>query len=176
MNRMKTRGLVKYRGVTKVRDKFQMTYPGLDGKYRYGGLYKSAEEAARAHDKWVVELHGAKAMTNESLGLFEGDRARNPYVIEDGIAYLDLPDGQVVLVDAEDYPNISGYYWYTMGRVIVAWDGTRHVNMARLLTGVEEGGIVVHIDGDRYNNRRENLWVTTRSELNRDPDLAWWNS
>lgn len=59
-----------FKGVAwKKSTKKWMAYAKIHGKRKHIGYYDTALEAAVAHDKVAVELHGEFALTNEMLGL-----------------------------------------------------------------------------------------------------------
>ena len=70
------------------------------------------------------------------------------------------------MVDAQDYPIVSGYKWYTLNRKgryhAVAYDRKtgKKVYMHRLL--MPNVKLVDHKDGDGLNNRRHNLRPSTK--------------
>ena len=83
---------------------------------------------------------------------------------------ITLPCGRVTLVSEEDYAFVSQFSWYdrSQGYVAGRWkkslggDG-KIVLLSRLITRAPAGLMVDHIDGDTFNNTRENLQVVTNS-------------
>lgn len=90
--------------------------------------------------------------------------------------------GRVALVDDEDYRRVALRRWYLhkSGRVVCTAKLTREstcyragfyqsetLYLHREVMGLECGdsGIVVHLDGDLLDNRRQNLQVTTRAAI-----------
>ncbi|PGY33521.1 hypothetical protein COE09_31225 [Bacillus thuringiensis] len=87
---------------------------------------------------------------------------------------IPLTQGQVAMVDSEDYELISRYKWcankrktkwYAVG--YVKGTGRKHcklIYMHRLLTNAPQGVDVDHIDGNGLNNMRKNLRLASRTQ------------
>jgi hypothetical protein len=79
---------------------------------------------------------------------------------------IPLTQGLVAIVDDEDFAELSQHNWcaangYALRRVMVA--GVSHtVFMHRYLMAPPDGMFVDHINGNRADNRRENLRVVTK--------------
>ena len=82
-------------------------------------------------------------------------------VVDQSVAEIKLSNGDVVIVDAEDYKRLSKYGWR-------AAHGGRYayvtVPMHRFIIEAPEGTEVDHINGNVLDNRKENLRVCTRSQ------------
>lgn len=75
--------------------------------------------------------------------------------------------GMFTLVDDEDYGWLSKHKWHLDRYVIrsIYLNGKRyHSRMHRVIINTPEGMHTDHINGDKLDNRRENLRVCTRSE------------
>lgn len=87
-----------------------------------------------------------------------------------------LTKGTYASVDVEDYPKVAPYSWHKHnGGYATAWvdiDGTRKkVLMHRFILDAPSGVQCDHINGDRLDNRRQNLRLATHGEnqFNRSP-------
>lgn len=83
---------------------------------------------------------------------------------------IQLTQGQVALVDDEDFERVSQYKWSAMfcrnyanggrfmarGRVGVVGN-RRQVLLHRFIMDAQKGGIIDHIDGNPLNNTKSNL-------------------
>lgn len=80
---------------------------------------------------------------------------------------LDLGNGGTAFIDAEDADLVAGYGWYQtangyVGAMTTDRTGKRKLLLLhRLLMGEPEGRHVDHLNGDKLDNRRENLRVAT---------------
>jgi hypothetical protein len=89
---------------------------------------------------------------------------------------IPLTRGKVAYVSEEDYERVSKYKWLCMGHGYAARSRRKDegkkgiVYMHRFILGVEDGE-VDHVDGDRLDNRRENLRLVTHSQnlMNQKP-------
>ncbi len=83
-----------------------------------------------------------------------------------------LHNGDVALVDDEDYATVSGFHWRmaTNGRVAYAQmcvvrSGVKYtLRMHNLLMNPPAGLVVDHINGSGLDNRRKNLRLATQSQ------------
>lgn len=88
---------------------------------------------------------------------------RNTYRIENGIAYVELTQGQVTRVDADALDTLYGYLFHAAFIYNAFYAATicptekRRLYLHRIVTNAPRGLEVDHINGDRLDNRRENL-------------------
>lgn len=78
-----------------------------------------------------------------------------------------LTQGKVAIVDDIDYDNITRYKWQFNGyayRTIKAGNKRRSLRMHRFVMGEAPVGMVTdHINGNKLDNRRNNLRFVTKS-------------
>lgn len=86
---------------------------------------------------------------------------------------IPLTQGQVALIDDEDYELVSKYKWYAErdGNTYYAVSHTsrktpprKHIRMHRLITGAQKDQLVDHINFNGLDNRKENLRFATVAE------------
>lgn len=82
---------------------------------------------------------------------------------------IPLTQGKVALVDDEDYDWLSPYSWrYNnngYARTVVYGNSTRKdMYMHRMILRADQGMIVDHINGDKLDNRRDNLRKVSAQE------------
>lgn len=79
---------------------------------------------------------------------------------------ISLTSGKYAIISSSDYEKIKHIKWhysscgYAMGRNL----NKEKVYMHRLLIGAKKGEYVDHIDGNKLNNRKDNLRICTQSE------------
>lgn len=88
---------------------------------------------------------------------------------------IPLTKGMVALVDNEDFDNLSKYKWYAheskKGQFYARYDapGKKRILMHRYIMGIEDRKIQVdHINGDKLDNRKENLRVASNRQNSRN--------
>jgi hypothetical protein len=80
-----------------------------------------------------------------------------------------ITQGKIAIVDEEDYARVSEHPWYFTTRGYAAStsrgiDGLREeLLLHRLILSAEKGVVVDHINGNKLDNRRENLRLATQS-------------
>lgn len=83
-------------------------------------------------------------------------------------AEIELNNGMMAIVDAEDVPAISEFSWRVRenhGNLYArANSNNRSILMHRLILGAKPGQIVDHINRNGLDNRRENLRFATRRQ------------
>lgn len=82
-------------------------------------------------------------------------------------AKIHLSCGNVCLVSTVDVPLVSSHYWFSSAggsgnRYIHANIAGKRVKMHRILLGAPSHLEVDHRNGDRFDNRRQNLRLATR--------------
>jgi len=86
---------------------------------------------------------------------------------------IELTQGKVAIVDDEDYEELSKYKWFFSSgyarRGLARQNGRPaaillHVAIMGKMVGLE----IDHVNGDRLDNRRENLRHVTRSQNNQN--------
>ncbi len=88
------------------------------------------------------------------------------------VAYIQLTQGKVAVIDAADVWLVAGRNWCAVKAGLTFYAATssvtpgvkRHTYLHRLISGGSEGFQVDHKDGDGLNNRRSNLRRASPSE------------
>ena len=80
---------------------------------------------------------------------------------------ITLSNGEACVVSVEDHPHLSQWKW-TVNSKGYPCRNTRKgkILMHRLIVGAQKGEICDHINGNKLDNRRENLRIVTHSENN----------
>lgn len=68
------------------------------------------------------------------------------------------------LIDNEDFAHISKYEWRTNGKYVYTNIGKEIVYIHRLILNTPKGFYTDHIDGNTFNNQRNNLRICSMSE------------
>ena len=109
----------------------------------------------------------------------KGGFTPNTYrILADGAtAEIDISRGRRCLVDVEDLPKVLQYRWYLGGHK-PEWSYARAhtyrgdtrvtVQMHRIILETPEYMLTDHINGDRLDNRKENLRISTNAENSRN--------
>jgi len=78
---------------------------------------------------------------------------------------IPLTRGQFAIVDAEDYPRLSKFTWFTEGRpnnyYAVRKENGKSIKMHRQILNAPDHLVVDHIDHNGLNNRKSNLRLAT---------------
>lgn len=78
---------------------------------------------------------------------------------------IPLTRGKFAVVDAEDYPRISKYTWFTEGTqkncYAVRKQNGKSIKMHRQITNAPDHLVVDHIDHNGLNNQKKNLRLAT---------------
>lgn len=103
----------------------------------------------------------------------------NRHTAKDGVVFIGLSQGQVAVIDAADLPLVTRYRWHAgrnpatgafhaVASVYEPPSRIKGVLMHRLLIGAEGRQTrVEHVNGNRLDNRRENLKLATKSRRRR---------
>lgn len=78
-----------------------------------------------------------------------------------------LTNGKFAIVDDEDFEKVSVYKWRFDGRyatTVIDKESQRKVYMHRLITNAATGELIDHKNGDRLDNRKENLRIASFRE------------
>ena len=94
--------------------------------------------------------------------------------------YIPLSQGKQAIVDDDLYESLSGYRWFVNNGYARCWDGSgrgrKIILMHRVILNTPEGLCTDHINGDRLDNRRENLRVCTKAENSRNRGVEKTNT
>lgn len=126
------------------------------------------------YDFRKTNMKRAKAPSHHKAG--EGTPRGNEYRIEDNTIVVLLKDGKgeryEVYADYEDYPIMSQHTWnrnpgngYIQSKLRLGRTENKTVYMHRLIMGVSGHKTYVdHINGNKLDNRKENLRICTPSQ------------
>jgi len=108
------------------------------------------------------------ACRNFRLGHSPWGKRGAPPKPKNGVCLIPLTQGQVALVDPEDYDELMKHRW-TLNRTRGNMYAIRRVKrkqilMHRVIMKAPEGLVVDHIDGNGLNNCKSNLRVCTREQ------------
>lgn len=79
-------------------------------------------------------------------------------------ARIELTQGKVALIDAEDYARLSRWNWYYNSGYAKAYENGKRLRMHRVVLDAPEGVQVDHINGDKLDNRKANLRLASEFE------------
>lgn len=88
---------------------------------------------------------------------------------------IPLTHGLEAIVDDEDYEELSKFKWYAVGHTGQEYaarygghDSPQHIRMHRVLIRAPDGMQVDHINGNRLDNRKENLRLASQAQNSRN--------
>jgi len=142
---------------------------GIGNQRKHLGYYTTPEQAASVYDKAAIERWGEFAATN---GMAVSRRipitrfsTKRQWVRTPGEIPLDI--GRVALVSIEDWERIDKIGWHFRkdnGYVCCGGYNGQERYLHRFVMDCPKGLVVDHINGDKLDNRRENLRVCTYQE------------
>lgn len=109
-------------------------------------------------------LEEALATKQYRMELENDENEKNIYYNSDGLHILKIKN-QEILIDEEDYNALSRIKWeickgYVKGKI----NGT-HIRLSRYIMKCNDRELVVdHINGNRFDNRKENLRICTQQQ------------
>lgn len=113
----------------------------------------------------------------KSCGCYNSDKSKKNIISFDienydyGIMYI---NDKKILFDKEDYDSIRTYRWsVNQDRVIST--GRSRILLSRLIMGPEKGMVVDHINGNTFDNRKQNLRICTISDNNKNHKICSTN-
>lgn len=90
------------------------------------------------------------------------------------MARIELSIGMFTLVDDSDLALMSNRPWYLSSNgYAVSREGTGKRRLHSLLFGDPDGMDIDHVNGDRLDNRRQNLRIVTRAQNLRNVAESW---
>jgi hypothetical protein len=96
-----------------------------------------------------------------------GARHTPPCPPDSNTRLIPLTHGEVAMVDAEDFEELSKYKWsLARGRYAVRREKGKTILMHRVIMKPPDGMVVDHFDGNGLNNRRSNLRICTPQQNN----------
>jgi two-component SAPR family response regulator len=90
------------------------------------------------------------------------------------LAEMTISDGTTVIVDDDDYERLSKWKWTASGNGYavrgkhIGNRKYRRIYIHREILGAKHGEKVDHINGDKLDNRKENLRIATTAENSRN--------
>ena len=136
-----------------------------------GGMFSSS-----FNGKDYCNKHYLRMYINGTTDIVGGKK--NDFEIDGDVVRMYTKDNIEFIIDTEDLERVKPYKWvdnkdgYLISRL--PSDGSNHVTrLHRLILNVSERGKVVdHISGDKHDNRKSNLRVTTQKNNSRNNKLA----
>lgn len=121
-------------------------------------------------NKILVSGGSLKSRSTVSCGCKRSETVFNSYKLEGESAYINVKD-KVFIVDKRDIPLISNERWHiSKNGYVVANRDKKYLH--RVLMKPKTGEIIDHINGDKLDNRRENLRIVDYSENGYNRKLA----
>lgn len=77
---------------------------------------------------------------------------------------IELTQGQVALVDAEDFALLQQYKWCMHRGYAARGEGRKTILMHRVILQTKSGLLVDHINRNRLDNRRANLRLVSNAQ------------
>jgi len=156
----------EYVGVCKFQNEKYISRIVIDGKQIHLSTSIDPLICARAWDKYIVDNNIPKKKLN-----FPDEHPNfNPINsiktscenIDDDTVKLLIKNGMNALIDKKYYDLIKCYRWYvdTNGYVRTSYKG-KIIILHKHLTNTDENQTVDHIDGNKQNNKMDNLRILT---------------
>jgi len=77
---------------------------------------------------------------------------------------IQLTKGAKAIVDDDDFERLNGFSWQFNGRYAARKENGKTILMHRCIMGFKNKYVTDHINGDKLDNRKDNLRVCTQSQ------------
>lgn len=153
-----------YKYIQLKKDKYIVRVRWTEPKFNFQKQYDTLKEAIKSRDEQVSILEEIKLKHKKEI-------ENSPITkTEEGVCYINITNSYdknktKSFVSEEDWYNLNNYNWsisnmgYCQGKV-----NNKNIALHSYILGKKEGYVIDHINGDRLDNRRENLRHITPSQ------------
>lgn len=125
---------------------------------------------ATYENQWYCNKHWLRMYNNGTLELQR--KSKNKYTIKDDCVELVSKHGEIILIDTQDFDKVIRYSWcVSKTGYAVANIGNIVTKLHRYILSPSKTQIIDHINGNKLDNRRNNLRVCDNTSNIRNSKL-----
>lgn len=121
--------------------------------------------------EWYCNLHWQR-MSRYGTTDNPPRESKNTFTVDSGLLYIRTTQGETIVVDSDDAPALRQYSWCVSktGYAVARING-KVIKLHRYLLNPSPKLVVDHINGNKLDNRRENLRVCQQSRNSKNVSI-----